>query len=168
MTDAAKLTRRHLRIGWWSLLFWLTVGIALESMHGFKVGWYLAVGNETRRLLFTLAHAHGTAIALVHLGFAFTVAHCFAPGGASGVVARTARIASPCLTTAAILLPMGFLLGGVVVYGGSDPGPGIFLVPVGAIALLVGVLAAAIAVSSVDAPAIPATKTDEPRDVDVD
>jgi hypothetical protein len=139
MTEPPVLARRHQRLGWWLLLAWLSVGIALEAMHGFKTSWYLAVGNETRRLLFTLGHAHGTLLALVHLAFAFTLGQ--GPAGP-----RLVNVASSCLTAASLLLPAGFLLGGVVVYG-SDPGPGIFLVPVGAIALLVGVLSAALAVS---------------------
>jgi len=144
MIDSRALARRHLRLGWWLLLLWLTLGIGLETMHGLKIGWYLAVGNETRRLLFTLAHAHGTLLALVHLAFAFTLPHLEPAGGEAP---RGARVAAPCLTAASILLPAGFLLGGVVVYGGSDPGPGIFLVPLGAAALLLGVLAAAVALT---------------------
>ena len=144
VTDAAILARRHLRIGWWTLLVWLAVGITLEAMHGFKVGWYLGVGHETRRLLFTLAHAHGTLLAVVHLAFAFTVTQ---PAFAGGDLPRVARVASPSLTAASILLPAGFLLGGVVVYGDSDPGPGIFLVPVGALALLIGVVTVALVAS---------------------
>ena len=62
-----------MRFGWWSLLLFLTLGIVLEAMHGFKVGWHLDVGNEARRLLWTLAHAHGTLLALIHIGFALTV-----------------------------------------------------------------------------------------------
>jgi hypothetical protein len=38
-----------------------------------------------------------------------------------------------------IVLPGGFFLGGVTIYGG-DPGLGILLVPVGAFFLLAGVL----------------------------
>jgi len=41
---------------------------------------------------------------------------------------------SSALIWAAILLPGGFLLGGVVTYGG-DPGLGVWLVPVGAVLL---------------------------------
>ena len=134
--DRLRLARRHPAIGWWTLLAWLTLGIALETMHGFKVGWYLAAGNETRRLLFTLAHAHGTVLALVHLGFASTLRQLDdAP--------RPVRLASPCLSGASVLLPAGFFLGGIAMYG-SDPGPGIFLVPVGALLLLIGVLLAAL------------------------
>ena len=32
---------RHFRIGWWALLAYLTLGIALECLHGFKVRWYV-------------------------------------------------------------------------------------------------------------------------------
>jgi len=63
---------RNLRFGWWSLLVFLSLGGVLETLHGFKVGWYVDVGNEMRRLMFTLAHAHGTALALVNIVAALT------------------------------------------------------------------------------------------------
>ena len=121
--------RRHLRLGWWELVIWLTLGIVLETMHGFKIGWYLDVSNETRRIMWTLAHAHGTLLGVVNILFSLTVRHAIGP-------ARWQALASSCLIGASLLLPGGFLLGGIVVYGG-DPGPGILLVPVGAILLLV-------------------------------
>jgi len=65
--------RRHLRIGWWSLLCFATVGLVLEMLHGFKVRAYLDVSNETRRLMWTLAHAHGTLLSLVHVIFGLTL-----------------------------------------------------------------------------------------------
>jgi hypothetical protein len=132
---------RHLRFGWWGLLGFLTVGIALEAMHGFKVGWYLDATNETRRLLLTLGHAHGVLLALVNVAFGVTVRTL---GGAD---AAWARRASPCLLAATVLLPGGFLLGGLIVYGG-DPGLGVVLVPVGAVLLLTGVLLTARGVGS--------------------
>ena len=104
-------------------------------MHGFKVGWYLDVGHETRRLLLTLAHAHGVLIALVNLGFAATLRSLREPEAMP-------RIASPCLLAAGVLMPAGFLLGGLVVYDG-DPGLGIFLLPIGAALLVIGIAAAA-------------------------
>src|SRR5437764_12487319 len=58
---------RNLRFGWWSLLVFLSLGGLLETLHGFTIGWYVDVGNEMRRLMFTLAHAHGTALALVNI-----------------------------------------------------------------------------------------------------
>jgi uncharacterized membrane protein len=125
-----KKADRNLRFGWWSLLIFLLFGGALETLHGFKIGWYLDVGNEMRRLMFTLAHAHGTLLALVNI--------------AAGLTARSvARFdlrpsISSVLIWAAILLPVGFFLGGVVTYGG-DPGLGVWLVPVGAILLFYSV-----------------------------
>ena len=125
-----KKADRNLRFGWWSLLIFLLFGGALETLHGFKIGWYLDVGNEMRRLMFTLAHAHGTLLALVNI--------------AAGLTARSvARFdlrpsISSVLIWAAILLPVGFFLGGVVTYGG-DPGLGVWFVPVGAILLFYSV-----------------------------
>jgi len=125
-----NLSNRHLRFGWWSLLAYLTLGIGLETLHGFKLSWYLGVGHEMRRLMLTLAHAHGTLLALVNL--------------AAGLTARLvngfalSRSASHALIGSAVLLPVGFLLGGFTTYGG-DPGLGILLVPLGAILLLYGV-----------------------------
>ena len=62
-----QLADRNLRFGWWSLVIFLSLGAVLEALHGFKIGWYVDVGNETRRLMFTLAHAHGTLLALVNI-----------------------------------------------------------------------------------------------------
>jgi hypothetical protein len=134
--DRRASVARHLRFGWWSLVIFALLGLGLESLHGFKVGWYLDGGNETRRLLLTLAHAHGVLLALVNLAFAGTLRLAGSAGG------RWLRLASPCLLLAAVLLPAGFLLGGVVVYGG-DPGIGILLLPFGAALLVAGLAATA-------------------------
>src|SRR2546423_8472329 len=119
-----KNADRNLRFGWWSLLVFLSLGGALETLHGFKIGWYVDVGNETRRLMFTLAHAHGTLLALINIAAGLTVR-------------KVDRIelrppVSFALIWAAILLPAGFFLGGIIIYDG-DPGLGVWLVPVGAI-----------------------------------
>lgn len=127
------LARRHVRFGWWALAVFLTLGIVLESMHGFKVGWYLDAGNEARRLTWTLAHAHGTLIALVNIVFGLTL-RVMEPEPGPWV-----RAASPALLASAVVLPAGFFLGGLVIYGG-DPGLGILLVPAGALLLLVAVV----------------------------
>jgi hypothetical protein len=125
-------SRRHLRIGWWSLLCFATVGLVLELLHGFKVRAYLDVSNETRRLMWTLGHAHGTLLSLVHVVFGLSIRV------AAESFDRNLRLISGCLTGASILLPGGFFLGGVVVYGG-DPGLGVLLVPIGAALLLAAV-----------------------------
>ena len=56
-------------------------------------------------------------------------------------------LASKCLQLATLLLPGGFLAGGVVVYAG-DPNLGILLVPIGALLLIVAVLLTARGVSA--------------------
>ena len=139
--DAATLGRRHLRFGWWSLLVFLSLGIVLESMHAFKMSWYLGVSNETRRLMLTLAHAHGTLLALVNLGFAVTLPVL------SSWEPRVRNFAGACLLAASLLIPAGFFLGGFGFHAG-DPGLGIFLVPPGAICLLVAVFLTATAFRS--------------------
>jgi hypothetical protein len=126
------------RFGWWSLAVWLALGLVLEGMHGCKVGWYLDVGNDARRLLLTLAHAHGTLLALVNLAFAATMP------AESG---RRLRRAGACLRWAAVLMPLGFLVGGVFAVD-ADPGYAIALVPLGGVALLAGVVQAAQAASA--------------------
>lgn len=135
------LVATHFRFAWWSLLCFLTLGIALESLHGLKVGWYLDLAHETRRLMWTLAHAHGTLLALVHAAFAATL---YAVPGAA---ASASPLVSRLLMASSILLPGGFFLAGAFIYGG-DPGLGILLVPVGALALLVGVLLVALSLSA--------------------
>jgi len=125
---------RHLRFGWWSLFAFLTLGVVLEALHGFKLGWYLNVDVEMRRLMFTLAHAHGTLLALVNI--------------AAGLTMRTvkgfelAKAPSFSLLWGSVLLPLGFFLGGLVIHDG-DPGLGVLLVPIGALLLLYGVGSAA-------------------------
>jgi membrane protein DedA with SNARE-associated domain len=129
---------RNLRFGWWSLLVFLSLGGVLETLHGFKVGWYVDVGNEMRRLMFTLAHAHGTALALVNIVAALT---------ARNVENFELRASvSTCLIWSGILFPLGFFLGGIVTYGG-DPGLGVWLVPVAALLLFYSVLRIALDLS---------------------
>jgi hypothetical protein len=135
-SPASGYARRHAQFGWWYLLVFLCLGLALEALHGFKVGLYLDVSQETRRLMWTLAHAHGTLLSLVNLVFAaYLTARPAWPE-------RDLRIASRCLFSASLLLPWGFFLGGIDVHGG-DPGLGVLLVPVGAVLLFVAVLLAA-------------------------
>jgi len=129
---------RNLRFGWWSLLVFLSLGGVLETLHGFKIGWYVDVGNETRRLMFTLAHAHGTLLALVNIVVGLTVR----------ILDRFALRSSVsfALIWAAILLPGGFFLGGIVIYDG-DPGLGVWLVPIGAALLFYSITRIAIDLS---------------------
>jgi hypothetical protein len=132
MSGATEMTHyaaRHLRFGWWSLLVFVTFGLVLETLHGFKLDLYLNMSNETRRLLWTLAHAHGTALAIVNILFGLALERAAIPRLPHVAVVSTSLVA------ASLLLPGGFFLGGVTYYEG-DPGLGILLVPPGAVLLI--------------------------------
>ena len=121
--------RLHRRFGWTSLFVWMTAGLVLESLHGFKASAYLL--DPVRRELWTLAHFHGSLLSVVNLAY---VRWAEAPGLGAG-----ARVnASRALIAGTVLMPLGFFLGGAFHYEG-DPGLGIFLAPIGALALLVAV-----------------------------
>jgi hypothetical protein len=132
--DAAPVTRLHLRFGWWALLASLSLGLVLEALHGFKIGYYLDVDHETRRLLWTLAHAHGTLLAVLNVVYALSLPH-LAP-------AAHGKLASRSLLAAAVLMPVGFFLAGFGVLGG-DPGLSIVLVIPGGLLLFLAVLTVA-------------------------
>ncbi|HIA18291.1 MAG TPA: hypothetical protein EYN70_02530 [Planctomycetaceae bacterium] len=141
---ADRCVQRHIRFGWWSLLTFVALGILLESLLAYKVTWYLGEDYENvRRLMWRLAHAHGTLLSLVHLLFAMTV-HLVP----ATISQRGARFASPCFMAASFLLPGGFFLGGIFTFEQhADPGIGIFLVPVGALMMVVAVLLTALGVT---------------------
>jgi hypothetical protein len=126
-----SLERRHLALGWYTLLAYACIGLALELLHAFKVGFYLNVDSETRRLMWRLAHAHGALLGLVNIAFALTLRLLPRPEASS------VRLASSCLAAACLLLPLGFLLGGVFA-NAADPGLPILLVPMGAVLLIAG------------------------------
>lgn len=116
-------------MGWWWLLVFAGLGLVLETLHGFKIGFYLNVSNETRRLMWRLAHAHGTLLGAVNILFGLTLRSGY------DASSRDLQTISLSLIGASILLPLGFFVGGIQFYSG-DPGLGVLLVPVGAVLLL--------------------------------
>jgi len=114
-------------VGAWGLFVWLSGGIVLEGLNGFKLAHYLEDGM--RRDLWTLAHAHGTLLSLACLVLAWA-------GPLQSLEERRAHWSDRCFAAGAVLLPVGFLLGGAW-HSEADPGIGILLVPAG------GLLAAA-------------------------
>jgi hypothetical protein len=143
MTDAddlVALRRRHLRRGWTALLVFATLGITLEGLHAFKSPAYLGVGQETRRLMWTLAHAHGVGLSLLQIAFAASL------GWLEGARLPRLQRASALLDAATWLLPLGFFLGGIATYDG-DPGVGVLLAPLGGAALWASILLVALEAS---------------------
>jgi hypothetical protein len=137
VNSSDPLVRRHLAFGWSALLFFLLVGLVLETFHGFKVGWYLNVTSEARRFMLTLGHAHGALLGLINILFGLSIA-------SAGVAQKSwAGTASLAMILATVLLPGGFLLAGFFTWG-ADPGLGVFLAPVGAVALIVAVASLAL------------------------
>ena len=127
-SDRAALVARHMRFGWSSLFLFVLLGTLLEALLGFK--WTPYMTNDTRQMLWRLAHAHGTLLALVHIAFALTLY--------IGMGTNLHRIVSPCLITASVLLPGGFFAGGLFTYNG-DPGMGVLVVPLGACFMITAV-----------------------------
>lgn len=121
----------HLRLGWVGLLGFSLLGIGLEVMLAWKVPFLIDAEHSERRLLLRLAHAHGTLLSLLQFAVCVTLPY-LSPSS------RATEMASSCLRTALVLLPAGFLLGGLSASEG-DPGLSIALVPLGAIFLLAGV-----------------------------
>lgn len=103
---------------WWWIGVWLLFGLGLEGLHGLKISAYLA--HPVRRLMWTLAHAHGLLLSFLYL---FVTTHLDQPNRA--------------FVAGVILMPLGFLLGGIAPTE-TDPFVGVYLAPIGALLLLAG------------------------------
>ncbi len=114
-------SERARRFGFASLTVWASLGFLLEAAHAFKLSAYL--DQPLRRELLLWAHAHGVGLSLVVLAYA-----------ALGITPRSLRYGKP-LRAAAVLMPAAFALG-VFAHSEADPGPSIWLVPVGALLLI--------------------------------
>jgi hypothetical protein len=127
-----SVARRHHLAGWGLLLLFLGLGAFLEFLHGFKLGFYLDPEHHVRREMWRLAHAHGTLLGLVQIGFAAGLTQF---GRWTG---GRIKLVSFFLLDAAVLIPLGFFLGGLFP-NKRDPWIGILLVPPGALLLLIAV-----------------------------
>lgn len=126
--------RKTVRAGWLLLAIALPFGVTLEALHGFKVQSYLA--SDMRREMWRLAHAHGTLLGMLCLvSAALAEAHIL-----ETIRARVLAM----IRWGAVLMPLGFFLGGVLNSEG-DPSLGILLVPPGALLLIVALVRAALA-----------------------
>lgn len=128
MSTVSAERLRARKFGFWSLVAWTGLGLALESAHAFKLSAYL--DQPQRRELLVWAHAHGVGLALLVLAYA-----------AVGIEESSLRHGK-LLRAAALLMPLGFALA-VLGQGETDPGPTIWLVPVGALLLLYALIGTA-------------------------
>ena len=124
MRSPLQQTTGLIRQGWISLAAWIVFGLLIEGLIGFRSP--VLLDDSTRRDMFRLAHAHGTLLNLVLIAAAIC---------ARLDLIRFGRVTSLGLRVAVVLLPGGFLLGGVWHFK-DDPGVAILLVPVGAVLLL--------------------------------
>ena len=129
---STDLRARHYAFGWRALLFFLTLGLLLEMLHGLKVDWYLSASMSTRRHMWTLAHAHGALFGLINIAFALYLPWYTKHRG--DIHPWTSHL----FILATLFLPAGFFLGGIGFYGG-DPGVGILLTPVGGLMMMIAV-----------------------------
>ena len=124
MHSPPQQTTGLIRQGWISLAAWIIFGLLIEGLIGFRSP--VLLDDSTRREMFRLAHAHGTLLNLVLIAAAIC---------ARLDLIRLGRVTSLGLRAAVVLLPGGFLFGGIWHFK-DEPGVAILLVPVGAVLLL--------------------------------
>jgi hypothetical protein len=130
VTSQSTVVRRHLLAGFVGLCVFVLLGTLLETLHAFKAPLYLDVGNETRRLMWRLAHAHGALLSILNVVYALVIER---------FPEASTDLGSWGLFAALVLMPFGFFAGGVVVHGG-DPSIAVAFAPVGAVALFVALV----------------------------
>ncbi len=132
MTDRPAYSRACVRFGWTALAVFALLGLGLETLHLVKAPAYMEV--KIRRELWTLAHAHGVLLALVTIVFGL-YAHRLQ-------LCRPLGNASIALRAGALMIPLGFLFGGIG-NAETDPSLAIVFVPLGALMVLYAAVAAA-------------------------
>jgi hypothetical protein len=101
--------------------------VTLEAYLGFRSS--AVTSDELRHRLWSLAHFHGAMLAMLNLIYARFADRESVPNRA---------LASRALIAGSTLMPLGFFFGGAS-HPEGDPGIAIFLVPLGAVAILVAV-----------------------------
>jgi uncharacterized protein YjeT (DUF2065 family) len=119
--------------GWLSIAVWMSFGLLLEGLLGYKIPAYLR--DPQRRELFRLAHTHGTLLGLVLLAAGMMILRT------NVSLPRAARIA---IRLGAVLMPLGFLVAGIW-HSEGDPGLAIWLVPPAALLVIFAAVALALA-----------------------
>ena len=119
--------------GWLGLAIFMAFGLLFEGLIGYRSPAYL--NDMMRRELFRLAHAHGTILSLVLL-IADQYLH-----------SRELQIPQPALLLlriGAVIMPLGFLFGGIW-HTETDPHFLVILSPIGGVMLIFGIVAIVLA-----------------------
>ncbi|MEN3333574.1 MAG: hypothetical protein V7641_2939 [Blastocatellia bacterium] len=119
---------RLLRQGWASIAVWMSVGLLLEGLIGYKIPAYL--NDPQRRELFRLGHTHGTLLGIVLIVAALVLQRR----------PHVPKAALAALRIGALLMPAGFFVAGIW-HTESDPGLAIWLVPPGALLVIYAAIA---------------------------
>jgi hypothetical protein len=117
--------------GWAGIALWMAIGLTLEGLLGYKSPAYLL--DPQRRELFRLAHSHGVLLSALLIGAALCGRDITPP-----------RIANHALRAGSLLMPLGFLFAGLW-HPEGDPGITIWMVPPGALLVIFGAVATALA-----------------------
>lgn len=112
--------------------FWMSFGLLLEGLIAFRIPDYLS--DPVTREMFRLAHAHGTLLSLVLVAIGLT--------GKAGYIS-TPSFGKMALHIGSVVMPVGFMLGGIGNYE-SDPNPLVFFAPLGGIMVIFGVVISAV------------------------
>jgi hypothetical protein len=128
----AHLVPGLLRQAWIGLAFWMTFGLLLEGLIGYRIPDYL--NDPQRRELFRLAHAHGNVLSLILLASALGLAYG---------MTEPSRISVWALRIGVVVMPLSFLLAGIWHYS-NDPGLAIWLVPAAALLVIFGIVGMAL------------------------
>jgi vacuolar-type H+-ATPase subunit I/STV1 len=107
---------------------WMSFGLLLEGFIGFRVSGYMSV--PIRREMFQLAHTHGTLLSLLLLVSTLTI---------SKELVYPNKFATLSLRIGTILMPLGFLLGGIQP-NKDEPNALVFLAPIGGILVIFGII----------------------------
>lgn len=128
----ATVVPSMLRQAWWSLAFWMSFGLLLEGLIGYRIPDYLS--DPQRRELLRLAHAHGNVLSLVLLAAALAIGYGRA---------QPLRMTVVALRIGVVVMPFAFLAAGIWHYA-NDPGLAIWLVPPAALLVIFGVVGLAL------------------------
>jgi hypothetical protein len=126
--------RSLLRQSFIGIAAWMTFGLLLEGFIGFRVSGYMSV--PIRREMLTLAHTHGALLSLLLLLSTLTIS--------KGLVYPN-KLAILWLRIGTVLMPFGFLLGGIQP-NKDEPNMFVFLAPIGGILVIFGVVNLALSI----------------------